>query len=110
MKKFFKILMWVIIGVIFIGTFVYLYINSQKKEAVYELVNPTIETIERTTVLTGKIEPRDQIDIKPQSYQPGEDEELFPMESSAALEDADKEDCAEGEAPEGGETPETSVE
>ena len=52
MKKFFKILMWVIIGVIFIGTFVYLYINSQKKEAVYELVNPTIETIERTTVLT----------------------------------------------------------
>ena len=66
MKKFFKILMWVIIGVIFIGTFVYLYINSQKKEAVYELVNPTIETIERTTVLTGKIEPRDEIEIKPQ--------------------------------------------
>ncbi len=58
--------MWVIIGVIFIGTFVYLYINSQKKEAVYELVNPTIETIERTTVLTGKIEPRDEIEIKPQ--------------------------------------------
>ena len=51
-----------------------------------------------------------KIDIKPQSYQPGEDEELFPMESSAALEDADKEDCVEGEAPEGGETPETSVE
>ena len=51
-----------------------------------------------------------KIDIKPQSYQAGEDEELFPVESSAALEDADKEDFAEGEAPEGGETPETSAE
>ena len=51
-----------------------------------------------------------KIDIKPQSYQPGEDEELFPMESSAALEDADKEDCAEGETPEGGEATETSAE
>lgn len=66
MKKFFKILMWVIIGVIFIGTFVYLYMNSQKKDAVYELVKPSTESIERTTVLTGKIEPRDEIEIKPQ--------------------------------------------
>lgn len=66
MKKFFRILLWSIVGVIFIGTFVYLYLNSQKKDAVYELVNPTTETIERTTVLTGKIEPRDEIEIKPQ--------------------------------------------
>ncbi len=66
MKKFFKILLWIIAGVIFIGTFVYLYMNSQKKDAVYELVNPSTETIERTTVLTGKIEPRDEIEIKPQ--------------------------------------------
>ena len=32
----------------------------------YEIVKPTTETIERTTVLTGKIEPRDEIEIKPQ--------------------------------------------
>ncbi|MCI9578018.1 MAG: transcription termination/antitermination protein NusA [Oscillibacter sp.] len=51
-----------------------------------------------------------KIDIKPQSYQPGEDEELFPMESPAAPEDADKEDIAEGERPVGGETPEDSAE
>jgi len=66
MKKFFKILMWIIIGVIFIGTFVYLYLNSKPKDIVYELVSPSTESIERTTVLTGKIEPRDEIEIKPQ--------------------------------------------
>jgi len=66
MKKFFKILVWVIVGVIFIGTFVYLYLNSQKEDVIYELVSPSTETIERTTVLTGKIEPRDEIEIKPQ--------------------------------------------
>ena len=51
-----------------------------------------------------------KIDIKPQSYQPGEDEELFPMESPAASEDAEKEDLAEGERPAGGETLENSAE
>lgn len=66
MKKVFRILMWVIIAVIFVGTFVYLFINSQSKDAKYELVSPSIGNIERTTVLTGKIEPRDEIEIKPQ--------------------------------------------
>ena len=58
--------MWVIIALIFIGTFVYLFINSSEKDTVYELVSPTNGSIERTTVLTGKIEPRDKIEIKPQ--------------------------------------------
>lgn len=66
MKKVFRILMWIIIVAIFIGTFVYLFINSQSKEAVYELVSPTIGDIQKSTVLTGKIEPRDEIEIKPQ--------------------------------------------
>ena len=66
MKKIFKILLWVIVAAIFIGTFVYLYLNSKPKAVTYELVSPSVETIERTTVLTGKIEPRDEIDIKPQ--------------------------------------------
>ena len=29
MKKFFRILMWTVIAAIFIGTFVYLFINSK---------------------------------------------------------------------------------
>lgn len=66
MKKFFRIVMWSIIGVIFAGTFVYLFLNSKGRETTYELVSPTTATIERTTVLTGDIEPRDEIEIKPQ--------------------------------------------
>lgn len=66
MKKFFRILMWIIIAAIFAGTFVYLFLNSKGKEATYELVSPRQMTVERTTVLTGNIEPRDEIEIKPQ--------------------------------------------
>lgn len=66
MKKFFRILLWTIIAVVFIGTFVYLFINSQEKEVIYSTATPSRATIERSTVLTGKIEPRDEIDIKPQ--------------------------------------------
>lgn len=66
MKKVFKILIWVFVGVLFVGTFFYLYKNSKSKDEVYSIVYPSQETIERETVLTGKIEPRDEIDIKPQ--------------------------------------------
>lgn len=66
MKKFFKILLWTIVGAIFVGTFVYLYINSRPKEVRYETVSPSHGDITRTTVLTGTIEPRDEIAIKPQ--------------------------------------------
>ena len=66
MKKFLRIFMWCVIAAIFIGTFVYLFIKSQPKNETYELVSPTNGTIERNTVLTGKIEPRDEIEIKPQ--------------------------------------------
>ena len=66
MKKVFRILLWTLIVLIFIGTFVFLYRNSQPKEDLYNTVTPEIATIERRTTLTGKIEPRDEIEIKPQ--------------------------------------------
>ena len=66
MKKFFRILLWILVAALFIGTFVYLYLNSKPKETRYEIVSPDTGNIERTTVLTGKIEPRDEIQIKPQ--------------------------------------------
>lgn len=66
MKKFFKIFMWVAIAAILIGTFVYLYYNSRPEEERFETVKPSTNTIERTTVLTGTIEPRDEIAVKPQ--------------------------------------------
>ena len=66
MKKILKIAMWTLVAVIFAGTFVYLYMNSRPKEERYATVKPTRGDIERTTVLTGTIEPRDEIEIKPQ--------------------------------------------
>lgn len=66
MKKFFKIFLWVIVGLIFIGTFFYLYRNSKEKKDEYYVIYPSVETIEKSSVLTGKVEPRDEIDIKPQ--------------------------------------------
>ncbi len=66
MKKYLKILMWIVIALVFIGTFVYLFLNSRPKEVNYDNISPEMRTIERTTVLTGTIEPRDEIEIKPQ--------------------------------------------
>ena len=66
MKKFFRILLWILVGVIFVGTFVFLYLNSKPKEVRYELVKPTMGSVEKTAVLTGTVEPRDEIAIKPQ--------------------------------------------
>ncbi len=61
MKKFFKIMLWVLVGALFIGTFVFLYKNSQPDKVTYAIVSPQTGNIERTTVLTGIIEPRDEI-------------------------------------------------
>ena len=66
MKKYAKIAAMVIIGLIFVGTFVFLYQKSQPQTWVYETLNTTIADLEKTTVATGKIEPRDEILIKPQ--------------------------------------------
>lgn len=66
MKKFFRIILWILLGIIFGGTFFYLYNNSMDKPAVYKIEQPGNGDLEKTTVLTGKIEPRDEIDIKPQ--------------------------------------------
>lgn len=66
MKKILRIFMWCLIAAVFIGTFVYLFMKSRPEKEKYELVSPSTGEIERSTVLTGKIEPRDEIEIKPQ--------------------------------------------
>ncbi|MCH5221330.1 MAG: efflux RND transporter periplasmic adaptor subunit [Muribaculaceae bacterium] len=66
MKKVFRIVLWILIALIFLGTFVFLYLNSKEKVDFYNEVTPSRATIERQTVLAGKIEPRDEIEIKPQ--------------------------------------------
>lgn len=66
MKKFLRIFLWLAVIALFAGTFVYLYLHSRPAPATYEIVSPEVADISRSTVLTGKIEPRDEIEIKPQ--------------------------------------------
>ena len=66
MKKAIKIIGLILLGVIFIGTFVFLYNKTQKKEATFEEIAPSYNDLQRTTVATGTIEPRNEVDIKPQ--------------------------------------------
>ncbi len=66
MKKYAKIAIVVFIAIIFLGTFVFLYQKSQPQTIVYETATVETSDLEKTTVATGKIEPRDEILIKPQ--------------------------------------------
>ena len=65
-KKILKIALLVVVAGIFIWTFVFLYQKSQPEVTVYETVLPETADLEKTTVVTGKIEPRDEVLIKPQ--------------------------------------------
>ena len=66
MKKYLKITLLVVVAAIFIGTFIFLYQKSKPKTTVYETITPEIADLEKTTVATGKVEPRDEALIKPQ--------------------------------------------
>lgn len=66
MKKYLKITLLVVVAAIFVGTFVFLYQKSKPKTTTYEIVVPEIADLEKTTVATGKVEPRDEVLIKPQ--------------------------------------------
>lgn len=66
MKKYLKITLLVVVAAIFVGTFVFLYQKSRPKTKTYEVVVPEIADLEKTTVATGKVEPRDEVLIKPQ--------------------------------------------
>lgn len=66
MKKFIRIGIMVVVGLLFIGTFVFLYQKSQPKEVEYNVLKVVKSDIVQTTVATGKIEPRDEVQIKPQ--------------------------------------------
>ena len=55
-----------LVAVIFIGTFVFLYIKSQPQPEVYDEFTLQRIDIRKTTVVTGKIEPRNEVNVKPQ--------------------------------------------
>ena len=66
MKKYSKLIIAAIIALIFIGTFVFLWQKSQPKEVVYNEFTPKLDSIQKTTIITGKIEPRNEVNVKPQ--------------------------------------------
>ena len=66
MKKYSKLIIFAIVALIFIGTFVFLWQKSQPKEVVYNEFTPKLDSIQKTTIITGKIEPRNEVNVKPQ--------------------------------------------
>ena len=65
-KKYLKIGILVAVAAIFIWTFVFLWQKSRPEIIVYNVVSPEMTDLEKTTVATGKVEPRDEVLIKPQ--------------------------------------------
>lgn len=66
MKRYYKFVLAALVTLVFLGTFVFLYIKSLPKEDVYDELEPKVMNISKTTVITGKIEPRNEINVKPQ--------------------------------------------
>ena len=66
MKKVIKYIVLALVAVVFVGTFVFLYKKSQPQEIRYQEFTASKQDIARTTVLTGKIVPRNEVNIKPQ--------------------------------------------
>lgn len=65
-KKYLKIGLWCLAGLFVLYTFYYLYQQSQPKEKMYELLVPEVRDIVKTSVASGQVEPRDEVNVKPQ--------------------------------------------
>ena len=55
-----------LVAILILGTFVYLFKRSQPKEIQYQELKPAMGNISKSTVVTGKIQPRDEVNVKPQ--------------------------------------------
>lgn len=66
MKKIIKYLSFALVALIFVWTFVFLYKKSKPEEIKYQELEASVMDIHRAAVVTGKIIPRNEVDIKPQ--------------------------------------------
>ena len=66
MKRILRIIGLALLALIVISTFVFLWQKSKPKMVLYTIVVPQMGDIEKSTVATGKVEPRNEILIKPQ--------------------------------------------
>lgn len=66
MKKVLSILLGLVLLSGFAGTLYYLYSKSETVPVTYKTESPTVTTIIKKTVATGKVVPRKEVEIKPQ--------------------------------------------
>ncbi len=66
MKKVSRIILLTLLAIVVAGTFWFVWKKSRPVETVYDLLEVKRETIQNTSVATGKVSPRDEIMIKPQ--------------------------------------------
>lgn len=66
MKKFGKYLVFILIALVVAGTFAYLFKRSRPQEIRYEELTAEVADIVKSTVVTGKVQPRDEVNVKPQ--------------------------------------------
>jgi len=63
MKKYFYM---ALVAIVFVGTFAFLYRKSRPEVVRYEELEAAVKDIDRVTVVTGKIVPRNEVNVKPQ--------------------------------------------
>ena len=81
MKKFFRIVWISLLVLVFLGTMVFLWMKSRPEVQTWQLLSPQTRTIENSIIATGKVEPSNEVQIKPQisgiidaiHYDPGDD-------------------------------------
>lgn len=66
MKKVFRILFFLLLAVGVVWTFVYLFGKTKDDVKVYSIVEVKNGSVEKQSVITGQIEPRDEVAVKPQ--------------------------------------------
>ena len=66
MKKAIKYTLWTLSAALVVWTFIFLWKKSRPVEKEYSIEQVAVGTIEKRTIATGKIEPRNEILIKPQ--------------------------------------------
>ena len=54
-KKYLKIALLVAVAAVIVWTFVFLWQKSRPSVTMYEIVSPSVEDLEKTTVVTGKV-------------------------------------------------------
>ncbi|MCR4773991.1 MAG: efflux RND transporter periplasmic adaptor subunit [Prevotella sp.] len=66
MRQYIKFIVAGCIALLFIGTFVFLYFQGQAAPVVYDEFTTRYGDISKTSIITGKIEPRNEVNVKPQ--------------------------------------------